>query len=47
MKEKNMAKTDSASESWRGKVGALEHEEFAAFMSEPHIARLACLDEEG
>lgn len=39
--------TEVASESWRGKVGVLESEEFASFMGEAHIARLACLDDEG
>ncbi|GAA5173511.1 hypothetical protein GCM10023321_75290 [Pseudonocardia eucalypti] len=34
-------------ESWRGKVGRLSDEELAAFMAEPVIARLACLDGEG
>jgi nitroimidazol reductase NimA-like FMN-containing flavoprotein (pyridoxamine 5'-phosphate oxidase superfamily) len=36
-----------ADESWRGKVGRLENEEIARFLAEPHIARLACLDEDG
>ena len=34
-------------ESWRGKVGRLQSDEIEAFLAEPHIARLACLDEEG
>lgn len=34
-------------ESWRGKVGALDHTEVATFLAEPHLARLACLDAEG
>ena len=34
-------------ESWRGKVGRLDNEEIAAFLEEPHIARLACLDDAG
>ena len=34
-------------ESWRGKVGRLQSDEIEAFLAEPQIARLACLDEEG
>lgn len=34
-------------ESWRGKVGALEAADVDAFLAEPHIARLACLDLKG
>jgi nitroimidazol reductase NimA-like FMN-containing flavoprotein (pyridoxamine 5'-phosphate oxidase superfamily) len=34
-------------ESWRGKVGRLGTQEVAAFLAEPVIARLACLDGEG
>lgn len=34
-------------ESWRGKVGGLGTDEVAAFLAEPQLARLACLDEEG
>jgi hypothetical protein len=34
-------------ESWRGKVGRLDGDELAAFLAEPVIARLACLDSEG
>ncbi|HVA05618.1 MAG TPA: pyridoxamine 5'-phosphate oxidase family protein [Acidimicrobiales bacterium] len=34
-------------ESWRGKVGALDADEMAAFLAEPRIARLACHDLEG
>lgn len=34
-------------ESWRGKVGRLSGEELAAFLAEPVIARLACLDGDG
>ncbi len=34
-------------ESWRGEVGTLETEEIRAFLDEPRIARLACLDEYG
>ena len=37
----------TADESWRGKIGRLETGELAQFLSEPHIARLACLDPEG
>lgn len=34
-------------ESWRGKIGGLEREEFERFLGEGHIARLACLDADG
>lgn len=34
-------------ESWRGKVGRLAEDELAAFLAEPVIARLACLDGDG
>lgn len=34
-------------ESWRGKIGKLTPEEFTAFLAEPHIARLSCLDGDG
>ncbi len=34
-------------ESWRGTVGPLDSEDIAAFLAEPHIARLACLDADG
>jgi len=34
-------------ESWRGKIGKLTPEEFEAFLAEPHIARLACVDADG
>jgi hypothetical protein len=34
-------------DSWRGKVGALEASELRAFLDEPKLARLACLDENG
>jgi hypothetical protein len=33
--------------SWRGKVGGLEQQELAEFLAEGHIARLACLDDDG
>ena len=33
-------------ESWRGKVGRLSETEIKAFLDEPQLARLACLDEE-
>lgn len=36
-----------ADESWRGKIGKLTPEEFEAFLAEPHIARLACADDDG
>ncbi|MCP2261632.1 Pyridoxamine 5'-phosphate oxidase [Streptoalloteichus tenebrarius] len=36
-----------ASEEWRGKVGRLDEAELAEFLAEPHIARLACLDDDG
>lgn len=31
-------------DSWRGKIGGLEQQEFEAFLQEGHIARLACND---
>jgi nitroimidazol reductase NimA-like FMN-containing flavoprotein (pyridoxamine 5'-phosphate oxidase superfamily) len=34
-------------ESWRGKVGRLQGDEVAAFLQEPQILRLACLDLDG
>lgn len=34
-------------ESWRGKIGRLAPEEMRAFLDEPRIARLACLDGDG
>jgi nitroimidazol reductase NimA-like FMN-containing flavoprotein (pyridoxamine 5'-phosphate oxidase superfamily) len=34
-------------ESWRGRVGRLNEAEMAAFLDEPQLARLACLDDEG
>jgi hypothetical protein len=34
-------------ESWRGKVGRLDRDELSAFLAEPVIARLACLDGDG
>lgn len=34
-------------ESWRGKVGRLGEDEIAAFLAEPVIARLGCLDGDG
>lgn len=34
-------------ESWRGKIGGLEREEFEQFLAEGHIARLATVDEQG
>ena len=34
-------------EAWRGKVGRLQSDEIEAFLAEPQIARLACLDDEG
>lgn len=37
----------SMQESWRGKVGRLDQEELNRFLAEGHIARLACLDDEG
>lgn len=36
-----------ADESWRGTVGKLAVDEVTAFLAEGHIARLACLDEDG
>lgn len=42
-----MSGTDEQDESWRGKIGGLEREEFETFLSEGHIARLACMDENG
>ncbi|MFI0355697.1 pyridoxamine 5'-phosphate oxidase family protein [Actinomadura sp. 9N407] len=37
----------SAGEDWRGKVGRLAGDEVTAFLGEDHIARLACLDDNG
>lgn len=34
-------------EEWRGKVGVLGKEEVAAFLAEPKLARLACVDGDG
>lgn len=34
-------------ESWRGKVGRLAGDDLSAFLEEPRIARLACLDADG
>ena len=34
-------------ESWRGKIGGLQSEEFESFLAEGKIARLACLDKDG
>lgn len=34
-------------ESWRGRVGRMDETEVTAFLDEPQIARLACLDDEG
>ncbi len=34
-------------DSWRDKIGGLEHTEFEAFLGEGKIARLACLDKDG
>jgi hypothetical protein len=34
-------------ESWRGQVGRLDEEEISTFLAEAHLARLACLDDEG
>ena len=34
-------------EGWRGKVGRLQQDELNDFLGEGHIARLACLDENG
>jgi hypothetical protein len=36
-----------ADDSWRGKIGGLEAEEFDAFLAEGKVARLACLDLNG
>lgn len=36
-----------SNDAWRGKVGQLEREEIDAFLAEPNIARLACLDRKG
>ena len=35
------------SDTWRGKVGGMSDEEVNEFLKEPHLCRLACLDEEG
>jgi nitroimidazol reductase NimA-like FMN-containing flavoprotein (pyridoxamine 5'-phosphate oxidase superfamily) len=34
-------------ESWRGRVGRLDEAEISTFLAEAHLARLACLDDEG
>ena len=34
-------------ESWRGKVGGLAHDEITSFLNEGHLARLACIDDDG
>ncbi len=34
-------------EGWRGWVGRLNEAEVTAFLAEPQLARLACLDDEG
>ena len=34
-------------ENWRGQVGRLHETEVTEFLVEPHLARLACLDDEG
>lgn len=34
-------------ESWRGQVGRMGEDEISAFLAEPQIARLACIDEVG
>ena len=34
-------------ESWRGQVGRLNESEMSTFLGEAHLARLACLDDEG
>lgn len=36
---------DTKNESWRGKVGKLSQAEVDQFLEEPHLARLACLDD--
>jgi Pyridoxamine 5'-phosphate oxidase len=42
-----MSARTMSDEGWRGKVGRLGEDEMAAFLAEPQLARLACLDEEG
>jgi nitroimidazol reductase NimA-like FMN-containing flavoprotein (pyridoxamine 5'-phosphate oxidase superfamily) len=42
-----MSEQTQQDESWRGKVGQLAADELAAFLAEPVVARLACLDENG
>jgi nitroimidazol reductase NimA-like FMN-containing flavoprotein (pyridoxamine 5'-phosphate oxidase superfamily) len=42
-----MSERTHQDESWRGKVGQLVEAEVAAFLAEPVVARLACLDENG
>ena len=34
-------------ESWRGRVGRMSETEVSAFLAEPQLARLACLDDKG
>jgi nitroimidazol reductase NimA-like FMN-containing flavoprotein (pyridoxamine 5'-phosphate oxidase superfamily) len=42
-----MSEQTQQDESWRGKVGQLVGDEVAAFLAEPVVARLACLDDNG
>jgi len=42
-----VSEDQSNDESWRGKIGGLELEEFEGFLGEGHISRLACLDDKG
>jgi len=37
----------TSGEDWRGKVGKLDREEVDRFLAEPHLARVACLDDKG
>lgn len=44
--ERRVGKVTS-DDSWRGKIGSLDDPEFAKFLAEAQIARLACLDDDG
>lgn len=42
-----MSEQTPSDEGWRGKVGQLVGDEVTAFLAEPVVARLACLDDTG
>jgi hypothetical protein len=39
--------SEQKTESWRGKIGKLSPAEIDQFLYEPHLARIACLDDKG